>query len=63
MTAPLVRTDDLESPSSDCGTKADHPALDPDEEEQAFIYEMMKQSRRATRREIELLFGHVEISE
>jgi hypothetical protein len=36
---------------------------DGDEEELAFVREMMKESRRTTRREIERLYGPIEMSE
>lgn len=45
------------------GVPNDALTADDDEEELAFVREMMKESRRTTRREIERLYGPIEISE
>ena len=59
-----AKTEHLERPLP-CDSAASPPPLpaDPDEEERAFVREMMKESRRTTRREIERLFGPIEFSE
>ena len=50
---------------SNHGRTADAQPLvdDPDEEERAFIREMMKESRRTTAKVIERLYGPISISE
>lgn len=62
MSAPL-KTGHIESPPPRPDSDGHQLPVDPDEEEHAFIREMMKQSRRTTAREIERLYGPVEFSE
>jgi hypothetical protein len=55
---------DIERPGIQERSTADEPLpVDPDEEERAFIREMMKESRRTTAKEIERIYGPIEMSE
>jgi hypothetical protein len=59
MNTPL-KTEHLEPPLHHTnGADLHESPLDPDEEERAFVREMMKMSRRNTAREIERLYGPI----
>lgn len=63
LKSPVVTEHHESSLPRESGVETPDLGMDPEEEERAFILEMMKESQRTTARIIERLYGPIEMSE